>query len=104
MTNNIKIMLLNVNGLNLQETYLSQFEHKLIYGNRNLYHCTFKEGYRRGVVTLVSNTTQFDLEDYKDKKGRYIVVKGILKKKSASNINEHMWKSDKYFFSNTYLI
>lgn len=91
MTNNIKIMLLNVNGLNLQETYLSQLAHnKLIYGYRNLYRSTFKEGCRRGVETLVSNTTQFDLEkEYKDKEGRYIVVKGRLKK-SASNINKHI--------------
>lgn len=70
MTNHIKIMSLNVNGLNSpikrqkvmtklkketaqimfpQETHLSQSEHNKLkkYGYRNLYHSSFKGGCRR---------------------------------------------------------
>lgn len=123
MTNTIKVMSLNVNGLNnpikrqkvmtklkkegaqiifLQETHLSQLEHDKLrrYGYRNLYHSSFRGGSRRGVVTLISNPTQFDLEkEFKDKEGRYIVVKGRIENEPVTLINIYAPpESDKHFF------
>lgn len=51
------------------------------YGYRNLYYSSYKEGSRQGVIILISNTTQFDYEkELKDKEGRYIIVKGEIRK------------------------
>lgn len=123
MTNHIKIMSLNVNGLNnpikrqkvmaklkkekaqiifLQETHLSQLEHNKLkkYGYRNLYHSSFKEGSRRGVVIMIANTTKFDLEkECRDKEGRYIIVKGRVENELVTLLNIYAPpESDKSFF------
>lgn len=123
MTNHIKIMSLNVNGLNspikrqkvmtklkkekaqiifLQETHLSQSEHNKLkkYGYRNLYHSSFKGGCRRGVVILISNTTKFELEkECRDKEGRYVIVKGRVENELVTLVNIYAPpESDKSFF------
>ena len=93
-------MSLNVNGLNVTmkrervmtklkkekaqiiiNYFLSRLEHEKLkrYGYRSLYYSTYKEGRRRGVATLIPNTTQFYYEkEIKDKEGRYIIVKGRI--------------------------
>lgn len=125
MTDNIKVMLLNVNGLTtpmkretvmtklkkeqaqiifLQETHLSQLEPGKLkrYGYRNLYYSSYKEGRRRGVVTL-SNTTQFDYETEFKYKGGYITVKGRLKNEPITLINVYAPpESNKYFFKSLF--
>lgn len=123
MSNHIKIMSLNVNGLNspikrqkvmtklkkekaqiifLQETHLSQSEHDKLkkYGYRNLYYSSFKGVCRRGVVTLISNSTKFDLEkECRDKEGRYIIVKRRVENELVTLVNIYAPpESDKSFF------
>lgn len=122
-TNQIKIMSLNVNGLNnpikrqkvmtkikkekaqiifLQETHLTQPEHDKLKkcGYRNSYHSTFKGGCKRGVAILITNATQFDCEkECKDKEGRYIIIKGRLENEMVTLVNIYAPPdSDKYFF------
>lgn len=122
-SNNVKIMSLNVNGLNipkkkkrvmtklkkekaqiifLQETHLTQSEHDKLkrYGYRNLYYSSYKGRYSRGVVTLISNMIQFDCEkELKDGEGRYVIVKGRLENEPITLVNIYAPpESDNKFF------
>lgn len=122
-SNNVKMMSLNVNGLNnplkrqkvmtkikkekaqiifLQETLLTQSEHNKLkrYGYNNLYCSSFKEGCRRGVAILISNTVQFYFEKKcKDKEGRYVAVMGRIENEPVTLINIYAPpESDKCFF------
>lgn len=126
-SNNVKIMSLNVNGLNipkkkervmtklkkekaqiifLQETHLTPTEHDKLkrYGYRNLNYSLYKGGCKRGVVTLISNMIQFDCEkEIKDREGRYIIVKGRLENEPVTLINIYAPpESDKKFFKSLF--
>uniref|UniRef100_A0A3Q3ASL9 Reverse transcriptase domain-containing protein n=1 Tax=Kryptolebias marmoratus TaxID=37003 RepID=A0A3Q3ASL9_KRYMA len=123
----IKIMSLNVNGLNvvnkkervmtklkkekaqvifLQETHLSKTEHEKLknYGYRNLYYSSYKEGRRRGAAILISNTIQFDYKkELKDKEGRYIMLKGRIENELITLVNVYAPpESNKNFFKNLF--
>lgn len=109
--NGIKVVSLNVNGLNnpikrgkvlakfkkekiqiifLQETHLSRQEHEKIkkFGYKNTYYSSFRLSTRRGVATLISNTTKFEMiKEISDREGRYILVKGKLDDQIVTLIN-----------------
>lgn len=125
--NDLKILSLNVNGLNspkkrravitklkkeklqvifLQETHLSQTEHEKLkkFGFRNSYYSTYKQGRRRGVMTLIPNSTIFVCEkEIKDKEGRYVLVKGKLENEPVMSMNVYAPpESSKHFFKSLF--
>ena len=109
--NQLKLVSLNVNGLNdvkkrrkvfgklkkekaeinyLQETHLSDQEHEKLKkeGFKNTYYSSFRGSNKRGVVILISNKTPFEfLSEVKDKEGRYILVKGRVEEQLVTFIN-----------------
>lgn len=102
---NFKVVSWNVNGLNnpakrskvmtklrkessqiilLQETHLSQGEHKKLkrFGYNNTFYCTFKTGHKRGVAILLHNSINFELtKQIRDPEGRYILAEGKIESK-----------------------
>ena len=121
--NNIKILSLNVNGLNnpikrkkvmtklkkdkaqiiyLQETHLSGQESEKLkkFGYTNTFHSSFRQGGRRGVIILISNPVKFEcIKIISDKKGRFIIVMGKLENEIVTLVNVHAPPdSGKHFF------
>lgn len=120
---NIKIMSMNVNGLStpakrgrvmtklrkekpeivfLQETHLSQLEHEKLrtFGYKTLYYSTYRQGRKRGVIILLANSIQLECErEYKDKEGRFVIVRGKLMNEPITLINVYAPPgSNKHFF------
>uniref|UniRef100_A0A3B1K1Q0 Reverse transcriptase domain-containing protein n=1 Tax=Astyanax mexicanus TaxID=7994 RepID=A0A3B1K1Q0_ASTMX len=105
------ILSLNVNGLNnpikrskmlakikrekidiifWQETHLSDGEHDKLrkMGYRNAFFSSYRNGKKRGVVILISNSVRFELvSETKDKEGRYVLVKGKIDQKEITLFN-----------------
>lgn len=127
--NSLKILSLNINGLNspvkrgkvltklkkekvqvilLQETHLSQTEHEKFkkMGFRNSYYSSYKQGHKRGVIILISNSTKFLCEkEIQDKEGRYVIVKGKLENEAVTLVNVYAPpESDKQFFKSMFNI
>ncbi len=123
MTNNIKIISLNANGLSspakrgkvmaklrkekvqiafLHETHLTQSEHKKLrkFADTNIYYTTHRDGRKRGVVILLANSIQFDCEmEFKDKEGRFITIRGKTANQPITLVNVYApHESDKHFF------
>ena len=122
VSHEVKIMSLNVNGLNspkkrglvltklkkekhvifLQETHLCQAEHEKFkkLGYKNSYYSTYKQSRKRGVMILIPNSTTFVSEKvFKDKEGRYVIVKGKLDTETVTLINVYAPpESKKQFF------
>ena len=121
------IFSLNVNGLNspvkrkrvmsklkkekrqiifLQETHLTNIEHEKLkrFGYRNSYYSSYSGGKRRGVIILIANTVNFELEkETKDKEGRYIIVRGKIQNELVTLVNIYAPpESDKCFFKNMF--
>ena len=121
--NNIKILSLNVNGLNnpikrkkvmtklkkdkaqiiyLQETHLSWQESEKFkkFGYTNTFYSSFCQGGRRGVIILISNSVKFEcIKIISDKKGRFIIVKGKLENEIVTLVNVYAPPdSGKHFF------
>lgn len=111
MGSNIKIVTLNVNGLNnpikrkrvlstirkenvqvlfLQETKLNDEEHDKFkkMGYRNTFYSSNEPNNKRGVAILIPNSVQFECQkEIKDKNGRYILIKGKLRNELITMIN-----------------
>lgn len=109
--NDIVVVSLNINGLNnikkrnkalskfrrekmqvifLQETHLSQEEHVKFrkLGYRNSFSSSFGQKNKRGVMILISNSVKFELiKEVRDKKGRYIMIKGKLENQLMTLLN-----------------
>ena len=95
-TNSLRVMSLNVNGLNnpmkrrkvrtkfrkemaqvilVQETNLSSIEHEKLkkWGYRNTFYRSYRKGNRRGVAIMISNATKCEKHtEVCDKEGRYM--------------------------------
>lgn len=113
MEDSVKILSLNVNGLNnpikrqklmsklrkekaqivyLQETHLTNEESEKLkkFGFRTAYSCFKKKG-KRGVSILISNSLNFDsMTTIKDKEGRFIIMKGKLENVLVTLINVYI--------------
>ena len=100
--NNIKLVSLNVNGMNnpvkrskvlaklkkekaqvlfLQETHLPQQEHEKLkrFGFRNTFYSSYRPSQKRGVAILITNALQFEcLKEVRDNEGRFVLIKGKL--------------------------
>uniref|UniRef100_A0A8C7WYM9 Reverse transcriptase domain-containing protein n=1 Tax=Oryzias sinensis TaxID=183150 RepID=A0A8C7WYM9_9TELE len=111
MGRNIKMVTLNVNGLNnpikrkkvismlkkenaqilfLQETKLNDQEHNKFkqMGYRNTFYSSNESNKKRGVAILITNSIQFECsKEIKDKCGRYVMVKGKLQNELITMIN-----------------
>lgn len=97
----IKVITYNVNGLGnpikrskimaklkreeidvalLQETHLSNLEHeKLVRWRFNQYSSSYRQGWKRGVVILISKKLNFEcIYEKKDLDGRFVLVQGYL--------------------------
>uniref|UniRef100_A0AAX7VBZ1 exodeoxyribonuclease III n=1 Tax=Astatotilapia calliptera TaxID=8154 RepID=A0AAX7VBZ1_ASTCA len=109
--NNIKLVSLNVNGLNnpikrskvvtklkkekaqvifLQETHLPQQEHEKLkrFGYKNTYYNSYRQSQKRGVAILIANSVQFEChKEVSDKEGRYLLIKGKLENKLVTLVN-----------------
>lgn len=89
MHSQLKLISMNVNGLNkkekidvimVQETHLTDSEHEKLkkFGYRNTYFSSFKQG-RGGVAILISNSVNFEyISESRDKEGRYVLIKGKI--------------------------
>ena len=69
----------NVDIIYLQETHLNDLEHRKLtkYGYTKLYYSSYKGKHKRGVAILISRKIHFEQSyEYKDKEGRFILVKG----------------------------
>uniref|UniRef100_A0A669AV81 Reverse transcriptase domain-containing protein n=1 Tax=Oreochromis niloticus TaxID=8128 RepID=A0A669AV81_ORENI len=74
----------------IQETHMSKEEHEKFkkFGYVNIFYSSCKNSRRRGVITLISNTVNFEmLEVTCDKDGRYVAVKGRINNNVVSLIN-----------------
>lgn len=74
----------------IQETHKSKEEHEKFkkFGYVNSFYSSCKNSRRRGVITLISNTVNFEmLEEVCDKDGRYVAVKGRINNNVVSLIN-----------------
>uniref|UniRef100_A0A3Q3B6N5 Reverse transcriptase domain-containing protein n=1 Tax=Kryptolebias marmoratus TaxID=37003 RepID=A0A3Q3B6N5_KRYMA len=102
MSYNLKIASLNVNGLSspvkrkrvlaklkkdgiqialLQETHMSKQEHDKFksFGYSNTFYSSCRNSRKRGVITLISNSLNFELISEKgDKEGRFVIIKGRI--------------------------
>lgn len=111
--NNIKLVSLNVNGLNnpvkrskvvaklkkekaqvifLQETHLPSQEHEKLkrLGYKNTYYNSYRQSRKRGVATLIANSVRFECyREVSDKEGRYFLIKGKLENKLVTLVNIH---------------
>lgn len=120
----LKIETINVNGLGnplkrsrvitklkrdkmqvifIQETHMSNEEHEKFkkLGYINSFYSSYKNSRRRGVITLISNTVNFELiEEYSDKYGRYVIVKGRIDNTVVTLVNVYAPpEEDKTFFN-----
>lgn len=125
--NTVNIVSLNVNGLTtpakrgkvlqklkkekihfalLQETHLHDEEHEKLkkLGFKNSFYSSYKQGRKRGVAILISNSTKFNFEkEIKEKEGRYIIVKGKLEDEFITLVNIYAPpESDKHFFKSMF--
>lgn len=74
----------------LQETHLSKKEHEKFkkLGYVNSFHSSCKNSRRRGVITLLPNSVNFELiKEETDGEGRYVMVKGRIDGVLVSLIN-----------------
>ena len=69
-------------------------------GFRNSFYSSFKNGKRRGVAVLISNSTRFEfISQISDKDGRFILIKGKIDQKEVTLFNVYAPPgSDKSFF------
>lgn len=121
--NNIKLVSLNVNGMNnpvkrskvlaklkkekaqvlfLQETHLPQQEHEKLkrFGFRNTFYSSYRPSQKRGVAILITNAVQFEcLKEVRDNEGRFVLIKGKLENSMVTMINVYAPpESTKCFF------
>lgn len=124
--NNIKLVSLNVNGMNnpvkrskvlaklkkekaqvlfLQETHLPQQEHEKLkrFGFRNTFYSSYRPSQKRGVAILITNAVQFEcLKEVRDNEGRFVLIKGKLENSMVTMINVYAPpESTKCFFQNS---
>lgn len=121
----VKIISLNVNGLNnpikrskviaklkreksqiifLQETHLSPSEHDKLkkYGYRQTFYSSFRKFNKRGVSILIHNSLNFDvLKEISDKEGQYILVQGKIDQHLITLVNVYASLAGKTVFFNT---
>lgn len=120
----LKIETINVNGLGnpikrsrvltklkrdkmqvilIQETHMSNEEHEKFkkLGYINSFYSSYKNSRRRGVISLISNTVNFELtEECSDKYGRYVIVKGRIDNTVVTLVNVYAPpEEDKTFFN-----
>ena len=73
-----------------QETHLTDTEHEKLkkMGFRNTFFSSYKNGKKRGVAILISNSIRFELiSKIIDKEGRYVLLKGKLDQKEVTLFN-----------------
>lgn len=73
-----------------QETHLPPTEHEKLkkLGFRNAFFSSYKNGKKRGVAILISNSLNFEcVSEIKDKDGRFVLVKGKLEHKEVTFLN-----------------
>lgn len=124
----VKIISLNVNGLNnpikrskvisklkreksqiifLQETHLSPSEHDKLkkYGYRQTFYSSFRKFNKRGVSILIHNSLNFDLlKEISDKEGQYILVQGKIDQHLITLVNVYASPASKTVFLTQFLI
>lgn len=124
----VKIISLNVNGLNnpikrskvisklkreksqiifLQETHLSPSEHDKLkkYGYRQTFYSSFRKFNKRGVSILIHNSLNFDLlKEISDKEGQYILVQGKIDQHLITLVNVYAPPASKTVFLTQFLI
>lgn len=77
----------------LQETHLTQQEHDKLrkFGFKNTFFSSFKNGPKRGVAILISNSVNFELiKEINDKEGRYVIAKGKLDNHLVTLVNVYV--------------
>uniref|UniRef100_A0A3B3I5T5 Reverse transcriptase domain-containing protein n=1 Tax=Oryzias latipes TaxID=8090 RepID=A0A3B3I5T5_ORYLA len=108
---NYRIISVNVNGLGnpvkrsrvltklkkekaqvifMQETHLPKSEHEKFskFGYENCFFSSYKNSRRRGVLTLISNSVNFEkVQQESDKDGRYVIVKGKINNNLVTLVN-----------------
>lgn len=124
--NNIKLVSLNVNGMNnpvkrskvlaklkkekaqvlfLQETHLPQQEHEKLkrFGFRNTFYSSYRPSQKRGVAILITNAVQFEcLKEVRDNEGRFVLIKGKLENSMVTMINVYAPpRKHQMFFQNS---
>lgn len=70
-----------------QETHMSVLEHEKLkkLGFRNTFFPSCKNGERRGVCILISNSTPFEyISEIKDREGKFVLVKGKIDQKEVT--------------------
>uniref|UniRef100_A0A8C1TU25 Endonuclease/exonuclease/phosphatase domain-containing protein n=1 Tax=Cyprinus carpio TaxID=7962 RepID=A0A8C1TU25_CYPCA len=95
----LKIETINVNGLGNPIKRSRVIFKKL--GYINSFYSSYKNSRRRGVITLISNTVNFELiEECSDKYGRYVIVKGRIDNTVVTLVNVYAPpEEDKTFFN-----
>lgn len=90
----------------LQETHLSKKEHEKFkkLGYVNSFYSACKNSRRRGIITLLPNSVNFELIKEKiDREGRYVIVKGRIESVLVSLINVYAPpESDKTFLKSVF--
>ena len=74
----------------IQETHLPKKEHEKFkkLGYMHSFFSSCKNSRRRGVITLISNSVNFEvIEEDCDKEGRYVIVKGKIHNTTVTLIN-----------------
>lgn len=79
-----------VNIVFWQETHMSADEHEKLkkLGFRNAFFSSYKNGKKRGVGILISNSTTFEfISEIRDKDGRFVLVKCKIDQREVTLFN-----------------
>lgn len=86
----LRMWKINASIVYLQETHLSQDEHKKLrkFGYRNTHYSSYKKKRKRGVAILIKNCVNFKYtKEIRDCEGHNIIARGKLEQKQVTLIN-----------------